>query len=111
MTFPIVQCRRILEFAMGACIVYYIFMTASCRGDFQGDSWEYLGKASQIKTEGSTPYTYLRGFLYPWFLATTWGKDGLVTYLAQNGIFLGSLYAALRFVAFGSPFGLVAILA
>jgi len=53
----------------------------------------------------------MRGLLYPWFLATTWGQDGLVTYLAQNGLFLGSLYAALRVVAFGSRFGLLAILA
>ncbi|HEY1341289.1 MAG TPA: hypothetical protein VGF59_27455 [Bryobacteraceae bacterium] len=101
----------IVAFALGLCVAYYILANNSCPGDFQGDSWEYLGKAAQIRVEGRTPYSYLRGYVYPWFLATTWGHDGTFTYLLQQALLLCALYFAVRVLAFTSRYALLPIVA
>ena len=101
----------VMGFLMGACTVYYIWIANLAPGDFQGDSWEYLSIASQMRTGtfelGS--YRYMRGLLYPWLLSVTWGHDGSATYFIQVLLFLVSFYLALRVLTFGSVYCILPI--
>jgi len=103
----------VLNFFLGACAMYYIWIAGIAPGDFQGDSWEYLGLAGQMKAGlfGLSSYRYLRGLFYPWFLSVTWGHEGSLTYFLQVAVFLASLYLALRILGFGSVYCLLPVCA
>jgi hypothetical protein len=103
----------VVSLAMGACAMYYALAFNSARGDFQGDSSEYLSIAAHMKAGTFTlaSYNYLRGLIYPWFVSTTWGHLGSLTYFLQAALFLVSFYLALRVIARGSVFCLLPICA
>jgi len=105
--------REIIAFAMGVCVVYYVFVITSAHGDFQGDSYEYLTIASNMKKGVFTvaSYDYRRGLLYPWFLSVTWGHQGFLTYFTPATLFLTSFYFALRVLALNSIYCLLPIAA
>src|SRR5438270_5588718 len=109
---PIPRAGIILAFAMGACAVYYLLAITSVFGDFQGDSWDYLNMAAQMRAGifhvGS--YSVQRGLWYPWFLSVTWLHTGLLTYFIQISSFLLTFYSAVRLLGLNSNYNILSIL-
>ncbi len=105
--------HHVISFALGACVVYYVWIVTSAPGDIQGDSWEYINIAKWMR-DGAfklSSYNYLRGLAYPWFLSITWGESGTLSYFLQVALFLVSLCLALHVIVSWRVSGLLPILA
>jgi hypothetical protein len=105
--------HHVVSFALGACVVYYLWIVTSAASDIQGDSWEYINIASWMRDGvfDTSSYNYLRGVVYPWLLWITWGQSGILTYFIQVAVFLASLCLALHFIVSWRISGLLPILA
>jgi hypothetical protein len=102
----------LLAFALGACCSFYAWVIWSIPGEYQGDSYDYFSYAARLRSWTYTidETSYLRGFLYPAFLAVTWGTTGTLTYFLQGALFLSSLALGVFVLARGSAFALLPVL-
>jgi len=79
------------------CVCFYLFLILPIPGEYLGDSQEYLHLGAALRNL-TFSYNYMRGLLYPAFIAITWNRIGIAdsTYLAQIILFLVALYVFCR---------------
>jgi hypothetical protein len=83
--------------SFSVCVCFYLFLILPIPGEYLGDSQEYLHLGAALRNL-TFSYNYMRGLLYPAFIALTWNRIGLAdsSYLIQIILFLVALYLFCR---------------